>query len=274
MPFVPGIHPPEGAAGDPFLFLFRGEDLLVTGTSGSVKVPRESDIAGLGLDIEEKSYFGMLDSVRCYCGMCADGACAAVEDSPFTFSALRPLLGILGETLFASAGVASQVVGWKRTHKYCGRCGNPTISSKNERSMVCTRCGLVNYPRITPAIIVAIVRDDRILLARAVRFRPRLYSVLAGFVEPGENLEECLVREVLEEVSITVTDIRYFGSQPWPFPHSLMIAFTARYAGGEIVPDPSEIVDAGWFEKDRLPEIPPHGTIARRLIDWFIETGG
>jgi NAD+ diphosphatase len=274
MPFVPGIHPPKDNTADPYMFLFREEDLLVTITSDTMRVPRESDVAGLGLRIEEKTFFGMLDSVCCYCGTCEAEGGSLAEGNPFAFSALRPLLGTFSDALFMTAGVASQIVRWQGTHRYCGRCGSGTVKKGGESAVVCPDCGLVRYSRISPAIIVAVTRNEKILLARANRFRAKLYSVLAGFVEPGENLEECLRREVLEEVGITVTDIHYFGSQPWPFPDSLMIAFTARYEGGEIVPDPAEIVDAGWFEKDGLPEIPPHGTIARRLIDWFVEKGG
>ena len=116
---------------------------------------------------------------------------------------------------------------------------------------------------------MAVVKEDRILLAHSQRFPAKLYSVLAGFVEPGETLEECVEREVHEEVGISVQDIRYFGSQPWPFPDSLMVAFTADYAGGEIEIDRSEIADAGWFSADQFPPIPPKISIARQLIDWF-----
>ena len=272
MPFARGMHPPDNPSADPYLFLFRQDKLLVIKTPDTATVPRESDLAGLDLRIEEKTYIGMLDSACCYCGACEVGADPVVQGDTFVFSALRPLLGTFGEELFTIAGLASQIVRWQRTHRYCGRCGNRTAASENERSYVCKNCDLVSYPRISPAIIVAVVRDDKILLARAERFPPGLYSVLAGFVEPGESLEECLAREVHEEVGIAVTGVTYFGSQPWPFPNSLMIAFTARYAGGEIVPDPSEIVDAGWFERERLPEIPYHGTISRRLIDWFVSS--
>jgi len=110
-----------------------------------------------------------------------------------------------------------------------------------------------------------------LLLARARRFPTAMYSVLAGFVEPGESLEETVAREVKEEVGLLLKDIRYFGSQPWPFPHSLMIGFTATYAGGEITLDDDEIVDAGWYTVDQLPPLPGKISIARKLIDWFIE---
>jgi NAD+ diphosphatase len=141
----------------------------------------------------------------------------------------------------------------------------------DERAKICPKCGLVAYPRLSPAVIVAVLRDNCILLAHSHRFPAKFYSVLAGFVEPGETLEECVEREVYEEVGIRVRAIRYFGSQPWPFPDSLMIAFTANYAGGEIRIDHSEIADANWFSANDLPHIPPKISIARQLIDWFLE---
>jgi len=129
----------------------------------------------------------------------------------------------------------------------------------------------MNFPRISPAIIVAVLKGKEILLARAHRFPPRLYSVIAGFVEPGETLEECVRREVKEEVGIEVENICYFGSQSWPFPNSLMVAFTADYANGKITIDETETIDAGWFTAHNLPPIPDKVSISRRLIDWFVE---
>ena len=142
----------------------------------------------------------------------------------------------------------------------------------DERAKLCPACGLVSFPRVAPAIIVAVVRDGTILLARARRFPTVMYSVIAGFVEPGESLEQCVHREVREEVGVAVRGLRYFASQPWPFPHSLMVAFTAQHAGGEIRVDEREITEAGWYPPDRLPRIPDSISVARRLIDWFVQT--
>jgi NAD+ diphosphatase len=177
---------------------------------------------------------------------------------------------MLEEDLIWIAGRANQLVNWSQTHRHCGRCGQPTEDKTDERAKTCPQCGLVNYPRLSPAIIVAVLKNDRILLGRNKRFKLPFYSVLAGFVEPGETLEECVRREIREEVNISVKNIRYFGSQPWPFPDSLMIAFVADYAGGEIRTDGLEIIDAAWFTKDNLPQIPPKISIARQLIDWFV----
>ena len=188
-----------------------------------------------------------------------------------SFMVLRSLLGLIDDDTFRVAGLASQIINWDNTHRYCGQCGTLMEVKKDERAKICPKCGFVSFPRISPAIITAVIKDSCILLARAHRFPPGLYSVLAGFVEPGETLEECLKREVREEVGIEVKNIMYFGSQPWPFPHSLMIAFTSDYAGGEINIDKNELGDAGWFSSSNLPQIPIRGTIARELIEWFLE---
>ena len=142
----------------------------------------------------------------------------------------------------------------------------------DERAKRCPACGLVNYPRLSPAVIVAVIKGDQILLARNKRFRAPFYSVLAGFVEPGETLEQCVQREIHEEVGLSVKNIRYFGSQPWPFPNSLMIGFVADYAGGEIAVDNSELMEAGWFSAESLPVLPSPISIAWQLIDWFAKT--
>jgi len=147
-------------------------------------------------------------------------------------------------------------------------------NEKTERAKECPQCGLLHFPRLAPAIIVLVERDQEFLLARSRHFLPGMYSVLAGFVEPGESLEEAVVREVKEEVGVDIKDIKYFGSQPWPFPHSLMIGFTATYAGGEISLNDSEIEDAGWFTVNNLPRIPGKISIARKLIDGYLAKQG
>jgi NAD+ diphosphatase len=182
-----------------------------------------------------------------------------------TFLGLRPLLGLLDEDIFSVAGRALQILHWDRSHQFCGRCGSRFEPKGDERAKTCAQCGLISYPAVSPAIIVALIKDSEILLARSPRFQADFYSVLAGFVEPGETFEQCVRREVKEEVGIDVENIRYFASQPWPFPHTLMVGFTADYAGGVIT------IDAQWFKADDLPVIPSAGTIAHLLIDWFAE---
>jgi NAD+ diphosphatase len=185
------------------------------------------------------------------------------------FAAARTLVGALDPEGFGRLARARMLVEWQRTHRFCGRCGASTAPAVDEHAVECARCGLRSYPRISPVVIVRVTRGDEILLARSVRAPRPMYSVLAGFVEAGESLEEAVVREIAEEVGLEVDQLAYAGSQPWPFPHALMVAFTARYVAGGITPDPAEILDAGWYRAEALPDLPPHGSIARALIEEF-----
>ncbi|OMG52620.1 NADH pyrophosphatase [Azonexus hydrophilus] len=180
---------------------------------------------------------------------------------------VRAIFTLAGPEVFALAGRATQLLDWQANHRYCGRCGTPTVIKPDEPAMHCPACGLLAYPRLSPAVMVLVRDGEKLLLARSPHFKPGVYSALAGFVEPGETLEECAVREVREEVGIEIANLRYFASQPWPFPNSLMIAFFADYAGGTITPEPGEIEDAGWFLPDALPLLPDPVSISRRLID-------
>ena len=180
---------------------------------------------------------------------------------------VRALFGIAGAEAFAMAGRATQLLDWQKNHRFCGRCATPTAMKTTEFSMECPSCGLLAYPRISPAVMVLVRRGNELLLARSPHFRPGVFSALAGFVEAGETLEQCAVREVREEVGVEIANLRYFQSQPWPFPNSLMIAFFADYAGGEITPDPAEIEAAAWFPRSALPPLPDQASIARHLID-------
>jgi len=169
--------------------------------------------------------------------------------------------------LLAIAARAFQIVEWDRTHRYCGRCGTPTTDRTGERAKECPACSYVAYPRVTPAMMVLVTRGHELLLARSPRFPQGTFSALAGFVEPGETIEDCIRREVREEVGIEIEGIRYFASQSWAFPHSLMIAFNAEYAGGELAPDEIEIAEARWFPWNEVPKLPPSISISRQLID-------
>jgi NAD+ diphosphatase len=191
----------------------------------------------------------------------------SIAPSPQKFAGLRSLFGIMDDDTVAIAGRAIQLLQWDRTHRFCGACGTPTERLAGERARRCPACQLSAYPRIAPAMMCLVTRGDEILLARNVNFPPGRYSALAGFLEAGESIEDAVHREVREEVGIEVSNLRYFASQSWPFPHSLMIAFTAEYAGGELTPNRIEIAEAEWFSKDRLPQLPPRVSIARALID-------
>jgi NAD+ diphosphatase len=266
MLFTPDFKPPPRIAETALWFLFCGQRLLMRREEDSCFVPNTLDLEDLDLIPTQQQFLGSLDSHPCYVAELEDGV--QISDV-FEFMNLWTLFQMLEQDVVRVAGMANQLVQWSRNHRYCGKCGNLTENKTDERAIICPRCELINYPRLSPAIIVAVVRDNQILLANSQRFPAKLYSVLAGFVEPGETLEECVKREVFEEVGIAVKNIRYFGSEPWPFPDSLMVAFTAEYASGEIRIDNAEIARAGWFSADSLPDIPPRISIARQLIDWF-----
>ena len=219
---------------------------------------------------ERVQYLGHQKNIPCYAAEVTAGT-----DLPYGwhFSGVRELFGRVPEEELAIAALAVQITDFDRTTQYCGRCGAKTRQLRTERAKFCSDCNLITYPRLSPAIIVLVERDDQILLARSPHFPEGLHSVIAGFVEPGENLEHAVHREVLEEVGITVKNIRYFGSEPWPFPHSFMIGFVADYEGGEITIDNNEIVSAGWFTRDTLPPIPSPLSISRALIDLWMERG-
>lgn len=191
---------------------------------------------------------------------------------PFDLMNLRMLAAFVDASLFGIIGRAMHTCDWLTTSRFCGRCGTATTRHAKERCMVCPSCDLHTYPRISPAIITLVRKGDLALLASNAKFPGAFYSTLAGFADIGESLEETLVREVREEVGIAVKDVRYFGSQPWPFPNSLMIAFTAEWESGEIVVDGVELSDAKWFRADDLPMIPPPLSIARRLIDAWVSS--
>ena len=213
----------------------------------------------------------------------AERSAAAGEPSPIptdsaaaglTEIGYRELYGRVPDAELGLVARAIQIVAWDDTSRFCSRCGTPTVASATDCSKSCPACGLGQYPRLAPAMIVGVVRDGKLLLAQSPRFRGRFYSILAGFLEPGETAEACVEREVYEEVGIRVRNIRYFGSQPWPFPHSLMLGFTAEHEAGEITPDLTEIVEAGWFGPDELPQVPTEVSISGRIIRWFRETYG
>ena len=266
--FISGIEPPTDRSEPAWWFAFLGNKLLVHSEASSVGIPCLADFSELRLTPLGQHYLGRLDHRHCYAVGIAEGT---APPAGMGFEGLRQVYGRLEEDLFWIAARAVQIVDWDRTHQFCGRCGAPLRTSAIERAKECPQCGLLHFPRLSPAIIVLVERGHELLLARSRHFLPGIYSVLAGFVEPGETLEETVVREVKEEVGLTVKDIQYFGSQPWPFPHSLMIGFTATYASGEISLDDAEIEDAGWFTADSLPPLPGKISIARKLIDGFVE---
>ena len=258
--FVPLVAPAEHAA--PRTFVFRAAELLVR-EDGTL--PDESHCDSLGLDPSHIHPVGLLD------GAYYRAAYVAADATPpqgHAFSGLRRLWGRMDEPLLALAGRAAQIAEWARTHRFCGACGETMTHVHGERAMKCAKCGNHAYPRISPAMMVLVKRGPAILLAHNAAAPPGRMSALAGFLEPGESIEDAIHREVEEEVGLKVKDLRYFASQSWPFPHSLMIAFTAEYAGGEITLHDQEIDEARWFGPgDALPQLSPHQSISRALID-------
>lgn len=180
--------------------------------------------------------------------------------------ALREALLMSDNAPWDMLSTGFQVWQWWRDHKYCGRCGAPTGFHPRERAKWCELCAIPWYPRLAPCVIVVIRRDDRLLLAKSSRGNKPFYSLIAGFVEPGESLEGAVHREVKEETGLDVSNIRYHASQPWPFPHQLMVGFFADYAGGDLVLQADELADAGWFLPGDTPPVPPGTTISGRLI--------
>jgi len=277
--FEGGVAAPA-PSGTAHWFLFRGDRLLVelgppsAADSGDLRVARRPSWARLPLLKNNNPLW--FEPVRTlYLGRLAGADCWVAEvpaEAPpppagTAWEGLRTLFSVLEDAHFALAGRAIQLLDWDRHHRYCGRCGSPTEAKAEERARVCPACQLTAYPRLAPAVMALVRREGQILLGRSPHFPPGMYSALAGFVEPGETLEQCLAREVAEEVGVQVSHIRYFASQPWPFPNSLMIAFVCDWAGGEIRPQVGEIEAAEWFSVLQLPKLPSRISIARRLID-------
>jgi NAD+ diphosphatase len=262
-----GNVPPEEQREPAHWFVFRRDKLLVQQDSSTLRIPLVIDLSELGLKPLRQQYLGKLERQHCYSAEVSEGVEAP---EGMTFEGLRQVYGRLDEDLFWLGARAVQIVDWDRSHQYCSHCGAPLKAKTVERAKECLTCGALYFPRLAPAIIVLVERGNRLLLARSRHFMSKMYSVIAGFVEPGETLEEAVVREVREETGIAIKDIHYFSSQPWPFPHSLMIGFTATYAGGDISLTDSEVEDAGWFTPQNLPALPGKISIARKLIDWFL----
>jgi NAD+ diphosphatase len=265
--FTPGLNDRAVDKESAFYYIFFDQSILLKTGDGGPVIPVASDLAELGLSESDKLYFGRMNDFPCYI-IWLDKEI----DTPgnFSFANLRSVYGILNDDLFWIAGRAFHLGSWINTHKFCGRCAGKMELKKEETALVCPDCNLTVFPQISPAVIMAIIRDGKILLAHNNRWKNPMFSTLAGFVDVGESLEECVRREVREEAGIEIKNIKYFGSQPWHFTGSLMIAFTAEYAGGELNLDKSELRDGGWFSADDLPVISRKPSIARQLIDWFV----
>ncbi len=248
-------------------FAFKDDELLVIKQGAGAALPLAADFSASGFQPDGR-FIGFYNGVDCYAARLPE---AFTPTGTMALVGLRKLFGRLHDDMFTVAGRAIQLLHWENTNRYCGRCGVPMEEKKGEVAGICPACGLLSYPRLSPAVIMTVEREREILLARSAHFPKGMFSTLAGFVEPGETLEAAVIREVKEEVGVDVCNVRYFGSQPWPFPHSLMVGFTADYDGGELCADKVEIEDAGWFSMGNMPKLPSEISIARALIDDFLK---
>jgi len=270
MTFVKELHAPSKQTSKPYWFIFSGNRLLVVcGDKKEYTIPRFETPDHVGISCVRTQYLGRYNDVCCFS---AEASVEITLPKDMDFVDSYGMLSRVDPDMMHIAFYAIQIVAWDRDFQFCGRCGAKTTNMEKERAKICQTCNLVSYPRQSPAIIVAITRGDKILLARSDRFKHKdMYSVLAGFVDPGESFEECVRREVREEVQIEIKNIRYFGSQSWPFPDSLMVGFTAEYKSGVISVDNDELAEAGWFSVSELPRIPRKISISGQLIDWFVK---
>jgi NAD+ diphosphatase len=264
--FEPAFAFSVDPAGEAVCFVWRDDKMLARAGEPPV-LPRLTEVTQLGIG-GARHYLGRLEGCDCIAIRAAPGA--SVPEG-WEWRGLRSFFLQLPDPWLAVAGRASQIVEWDRSHQFCGRCGTPTRERPGERAKECPACGHIVWPRVSPAMMVLVTRGSELLLARSRRFPQPIYSALAGFVEAGESIEDCIHREVREEVAIEVGGLRYVASQSWPFPHSLMIAYNAEYASGDVRPNDEEIVDAQWFGLDALPPLPNPVSIARALIESTIE---
>lgn len=267
--FRPDNNPPESSDNELLIVFQEGQLVSDMRSHAACLIAREQMQRGGWREVR-RQFLGYWEDQPCYV-LEIDG-----QDQPdpmqFQKGNLYHILGRVDERLFALAGRASQLLDWERDHQFCGRCGSRMRVDTLERAMRCDPCRTINYPRIAPCVIVLITRGEEMLLARNANFPAPMYSTLAGFIEPGETAEETLVREVQEEVGVDISGIRYFQSQSWPFPNQLMLGFFAEYAGGDIVCDNTEIVDAQWYHPSNLPMIPPESSISGQLIQHHIQS--
>jgi NAD+ diphosphatase len=257
--FIPLFLPDTSAAQATLHFAFVGEDLLLDTHN---RLPSSDSLACLGVP-QSRFVFGHIGPTHCTASAWPPGL-----ETPPSLQAisLRNVYPLLQEGHWSLAARAKRMIGWDQTSRFCGACGTPTQALDHEPAKHCPSCQQRFYPQIAPAIMCLVHHEDMLLLARSPHFRPGMYSALAGFVEAGESVEQCVHREVFEETGVRVRNLRWFASQPWPFPQSLMLAFHAEYAGGDIVPQAGEIEDARWFRFDQLPDLPAPVSIASRLI--------
>lgn len=283
MVFVPAVQPLQPPTPVAWCFAFVGGQLLLPDAEPPGLQPQPWP--AFAVAAQTCHHLGRLDQIDCWA--------LGLSEPPAGWRAvaLRAAMLQFPDALMGLAARAAMVLEWDRAHRHCGVCGTPTEPQPRERSRKCPACGHVAYPRLSPAMMALVWRGPepagpadarppqptarrstyQLLLARSPHYAKGMFSALAGFVEPGESIEQCIHREVAEEVGVQVRGLRYYGSQSWPFPHSLMVAYTAEWVTGEIVPQEDEIEAAAWFDIDALPAIPPRFSIAGHLIRDTVE---
>jgi len=265
--YTPEFTPNKEINESAYWFLFNSSELLVELNNQQVKIPFTNNLEELKIIPLRFQYLGTFKGHPCYSGELSSGE----VPEGMVLKDLRSLYEVIDEDLYLLAGRASQIVNWDRNHQFCGQCGAATITKEDEMAKLCPECGFTSFTRLSPAVITAIIRDGKLLMALHTRTPGNMYGLIAGFVEPGETLTEAVQRETMEEVGLKVKNIQFFGSQPWPYPNSLMIGFTADYDSGEIEVDGKEIIDAQWFGADEIPTAPSQISIAGELIQWYLE---
>ena len=262
-------YPPAVPAPGPALWLpfYNGEMLTRTGADSAVSLYRGTagDLDALGLNVP--LYLGTLNGLPC---LTAEADLDGDFPDGWTATNLRGLFEKLSDAEYSLAGYASQILFWRRTSIFCPVCGHRTEAKEGDWGRKCPECGHVGYPPVSPATLVLVEDGPRLLLAQKPGWGSR-WSILAGFVEPGESLEECVRREVEEEVGVKVGRVSYAGSQTWPFPHQVMVGFIAEYDGGKLAPDGTELERAAWFTRASLPDLPPLPSLSRQMIDAWAE---
>lgn len=265
--FIPKTSLPIAKQDNDYIFIYKDNQILIIKDKNTIRLTTRKDLKNYIDNFKNCLYLGDLDGIHCYTLEIQN----FLNISNFDFITLRQLTPYISQELFLACGRAYQILHWYNNTKYCGRCGSRNKIQDNEISKTCPNCSLVTYPKISPAIIVTVTKGDKILLAHNKNFPEGMHSNVAGFLEPCETLEDCVKREVYEETGIKIKNIKYFGNQPWPFPDSIMIGFFAEYESGEIKVDGEEIECANWFTKDNLPKLPEKYTIARKMIDTFLD---
>lgn len=295
MPFAQHLRPEASPKNSDVCLLTRDSRLLVTSSPGSQPALPTFEQLGAPLAealcqaleqgrLEEGArrplpamkhprffHLGDLEAKACWAGDPGEELGLAEPAPGLMWAEVRALSALFPTDWIQAVACARELLWWEGRHRFCGCCGAPLRDSPTERARVCVSCKSTSYPVISPAVIVAITKGDKLLLAHNSNFRPGLHSLIAGFVDPGETLEQCVAREALEEVGIQVGRLRYVSSQPWPHPASLMLGFAAEYAGGDLHADGKEIEGADWYSRDALPQIPGPGTVARALIDAWLD---